>query len=263
MKYTGSSRHRGNSSPTTCLVHLLLAGRELVGARFPGGLDGGALAAELAGQPGVLPGSLPALFVAATPEVADSALARMGELHPEVSRAAASGRGAPWLGFAITDWRTAAEWLRLRPPDRPDWRLVIVDGLRAAERLGRGSRSEESGLDGIPVVVFADAMEAGADGLDRLLGRSPDAELGVGEAMIGGLIPRLECALVEDPIDHRSVPTHISWFHPGKAGEALSKDERLEALLAAGAFHPKANCLLHVVDDTQEAWVLSDNYISA
>ena len=50
--FEGTPRQEARRKLAVLLAGELLAGRELVGARFPGGLDGGALAAELAGQPG-------------------------------------------------------------------------------------------------------------------------------------------------------------------------------------------------------------------
>ena len=234
----------------------LMSGRAVVGARFPGTLDAGALVAELlcelAGGSG---GALPVLLVTNSEGVADAALARTRQLLPGLSRAAVrEGDEPPWVDFAIGTERAASEWLPLQTANRPDWRTVVVDGVDIAEGLGIGTKPVPQHLMGVSVVVLADALDVEPDGLKRLLGRPPDADLSVGSAMLRGALPILQYGLVADPVDHDSVPTHIRWFHPGKAGEALSKDGRLEALLKAGAFQHESNCLIHVADAAQADW---------
>ena len=238
------------------LITALMSGRAVVGARFPGALDAGALVAEvlfeLTRDAG---GALPALLVSDSPGIADAALARTGQLLPGLSRAAVRRSDEPpRVDLAIATSLTAAEWLRPRPPERASWRTIFVEGMDTARRLKLASRLASGYLGGVSVVVLADAIDVQQDRLKMLLGRAPDAEFSVGAAMLRGVLPVLRYHIVADPLDHDSIPRHIRWFHPGKAGAALSRDDRLEALVEAGALQPESNCLLHVVDQAQEDW---------
>ena len=233
----------------------LMSGRAVVGARVPGALDVGALVAELLSELARgSSGALPALLVTNSEAIVDAALAHTRQLLPGPRRAGWRRRG-PVVGLRHRHevW-AAIEWFRQRPPARSHWRTIFVDGVDVAKSMGIGNRPPPEYLMGASVVVVSDAIGVQPDSLKRLLRRPLDVELGVGAAMLRGVLPMLNYGLVVDPVDHVSVATHIRWFHPGKAGEALSKDDRLEALLNAGAFLPESNCLIHVAEAAQANW---------
>ena len=248
-----SRTHEGRAADS--LLQGLVAGRRRVGARVPSTLESGRIAvslARLATEAGVT--VLPMLYVASRRSGRAAFLTEAAVVLPRMAAASLAGDGLPArVDLGCVGAEHVSEVLTGSAP-LGGWRTVVIDGLADAAAIGLGCK-DSLGWDHGPAVVLDCSMLEPPSALPRLLGGRPDMVMEVGEAMDLGLLPPLRYRGLPDPVDHMAIPQHFNWPHPGEKGAALSDDARLELLVEGGAFVPGSNCLVHVADGGQAAWV--------
>jgi transcriptional regulator with XRE-family HTH domain len=254
---TGVLPHRLEGEVAAALLAGFQGGRPRVGARIPPALESGRIAAGLAGAAAEAnpDGRLPMLYVATRRAGREAYLREVYERFPASSAASVANDGLrARVDFACCDAETAAVVLGASAPIG-GWRTVVIDGLPDAELLGLVGSGGVQWPGGV-VAVLDNTLIEPASKLRDLLGGEPEAVLDVCEAMHAGLLPALAYRGLPDPVSHREIGRHMHWPHPGKKGAALSRDERLEVLLEAGAFGSGANTVVHVADSAQQEWAV-------
>lgn len=232
------------------LLEALRSGRPRVGARVPPAVDAGRVAAQIAIEAQASnTGVLPLLFVSNSAATRAEFLRRARDRFEAVPAGELSTTGGAQPELAVCSVTGFGRAVRL---EDTRWRLVLVDGLAAARRIGLKGKGgvRLSGVVGILDTTLVERPSA----LRALLGRAPDFTLDVDEAMARGLMPPLDYRGLPDPVDHRALRTHLGWTHPGEKGQALSRDERLEAVREAGAFGDGQQTVVHVADAGQAEW---------
>ena len=139
-------------------------------------------------------------------------------------------------------------------PEGP-WRLVIVEGLRTLARAGLGTRQPAPQLHGAALAVLQTDPSQRATNLARLLGRSVDFTYTAADAMDAGVIPGVRLAGVLDPVGLADPVVSGGLRKP--RGAQLCDDQRLDALLDAGAFGESRCTVLHVSGTVEEMWARS------
>ncbi len=163
------------------------------------------------------------------------------------------GAGALEGGFVVVSPERAQELLARPDPGWGPWRLVVVDGIAAANAAGLQGRQPSSELFGAGLVVIETDIATQRPELVRLTGRKLEFEYTCVKAMDAGLLPSLRFHGVADPVGLDEEPDRPGRPLPQK--DLTLDDRRLEALAEAGALGVGVFSVVHVVSEDQKSWV--------
>lgn len=179
-----------------------------------------------------------------------SLLILSGEALPPPWRKLARAGAVTAGGLVAVEAKRAPSLLARGGPEGRPWRLVVAEGVAAAEAAGIQGRQPSPQLHGAALAVIESSLSAGRADLQRMTGRSPDYASDCLTWMEAGLLPALRYHGVGDPVQAPNEGGFGGWSRRMDGG-VHEDGARLDALADAGAFRPGARSLVHATNQEQ------------